>query len=274
MDINVNKLDSAKFNTIIESVIKSNAASGFNFSSEPDNITNNINNIRLIPLQTRRNDQFSDPRYTAPIRSQSPALRISSQTTVSDVNYSYRTSTSKETERNNELCESYSLSTVYNPSVNDSSFQKIKSNKIFQYFPSMFAFIFILSLSGVYYALVLPRLLDILDLEYKYWIILVVAKGILLINLILNYGITLFKDPGRLPKYDLPENLRESAIINNNSIIIKVKNENVEVKWCTVSLLFKTIFRNYYLILFKIKSRRVISIDHPGVPIVVFVMLV
>jgi hypothetical protein len=113
-----------------------------------------------------------------------------------------------------------------------------ESNKISRYklfkqaftsrLPCLIAWFLLLLQAVIYYPLIFPRLADIF--QSYYWIILLLFKIYLLINVVVNFLIAMCRDPGFLPYnhvsvYDLklPK-------------LVYVNKEAVEIRWCAVRI--------------------------------------
>ncbi len=101
-----------------------------------------------------------------------------------------------------------------------------------EYVPCFCLWLMLILVTAVYFGIVWPRLVELFNSTF-YWLFLLFVKVYFLVNLIVNFLISMFRDPGRLPM--AKSNNNNNVIPSKNEIIVFIKGESVELKWCTVN---------------------------------------
>ena len=207
-------------NTIIENTVKSNANSGFN-KDDPTRQTLTSNSFREFTNSYRNHN-----------------INLSSVNKAREIQlpHSFNTNSRLTQEQPPRL-----ILGQYETNIDANKKQKFKFKmKLFRspnasfkdFIPCLCLWFLLLSVTGIYFGLVWPRLIDIFNVN-SYWIIFLVFKCFFLFNLVVNFLLSIFKDPGRLP---MNKNNHLNVNSNKSELIAYVKGEAVELKWCTVSL--------------------------------------
>ena len=200
-------------NTIIETTIKSNASSGLN---------RNLQQKRQLPQNNSLGD-FSTRSYR------------NHNITLNNININNEKSF-------NSFPTAFSPTQPYTAHNEDTNTIEEKKKQKFKFkmklfrgntsfvdcVPCLCLWFLLVSISAIYFGLVWPRLMEIFN-KNSYWIIFLVVKVYFFFNLVINFLLSIFRDPGHFPK----------EIINSNNdvkneLIVHVKGEPVEIKWCTV----------------------------------------
>jgi hypothetical protein len=237
-------LNISSLNNIIETAVRTNATSGikdtriivttdkklttkdkfdaylnnFNF----DNYITNIN-LNKNPIRQNYDDNVIDTRSI-----KNNSILINSNTNIIETTNNLNISTNSIDQHNPNR-------SIKHQKEKKRFISKLKLNRknssssIKQSIPCLIAWFLLISFTVLYFSLVFPRLIQLLDFHSYYWIILLVIKCYLFISIVVNYLIAIFRDPGRLPKQSLD-------LINEGKrypeIVVFVKDEEAELKWC------------------------------------------
>jgi hypothetical protein len=204
-------LDISILNTLIESTIKSSASSGLNEEH----------------FKQKQNNSFRD--FTKSYRNQKINLYNINRTNENGYSLSLN-----QPQKQPCIFLDQHENIVTNSNNKKQRFKfKMKfsrsSSSFKDYIPCLCLWFLLVVISGIYFGLVWPRFIEIFSAN-SYWIIFLVFKFFFLFNLVVNFLLSIFKDPGRLPRTNDKQNT------NKNELIVFVKGESVELKWCTVSL--------------------------------------
>lgn len=107
--------------------------------------------------------------------------------------------------------------------------------------PCLFVWFLLISLNVVYYATVWPKLVQLArlyDSAYLSFGFILAVKICLLVAILVNFSISTWRDPGRMPqsKSNSEQIWEVHKEQPNEMIVVNVCNQNVELKWCSVSL--------------------------------------
>ena len=117
------------------------------------------------------------------------------------------------------------------------NFSKINRKTLKRPLPCLFAWSLLIATTGAYFAMVSPKLFDILEQNYFYWISVVGVQFIIFLYVIVNFLIATLRDPGRFPKVVISP---DDPTFNDDTKSplyksITIKKTQVKIKWCSVS---------------------------------------
>jgi hypothetical protein len=270
-------------NNIIETTLKNNASNGVRVNSlilnnpnyhHNDSYYGNNNNKNYIngatynsKLNNLKNSYLFN-KYLIPEAPQKNTTNIEKSLSNLDSNENIVQSSNTSSElrlnqinlnenssigiKNNSNLNITNSNTINNNSSNENKFKfKLPKISIKDMIPCLIAWFILISFTAVYYVLVFPRLIFIIEngSNYKYWIILLVVKIYLFVNIVINYLISMFRDPGRFPKNTSKDENFLYDLHNQSSYDVYMKEDSAEVKWCKVSF-FNRLIKRLYLIIF------------------------
>lgn len=110
--------------------------------------------------------------------------------------------------------------------------------KIKRPLPCLFAWSLLIATSGAYFVLVAPCLFEkVLNKDLVSWTAVVSLQIVVLVYVIINFLIAIFRDPGRFQKIVIPP---DDPTFNDDNKCplyrsIMIKKASVKTKWCSVS---------------------------------------
>ncbi|RNA30272.1 palmitoyltransferase ZDHHC5-like [Brachionus plicatilis] len=113
-------------------------------------------------------------------------------------------------------------------------FKKVNWSAIKRPLPCLFAWSLLISSTGAYCSLVVPRLIDLLD-DFYHWASILVAQSILFLYVVVNFLVAIFRDPGRFPKVVISP---DDPTFNDDTKsplykTVMIKKNNVKIKLCS-----------------------------------------
>ena len=268
-DININPV---VLNNIIDATLKNNASNGvnslmlknpnnhhFNYNNSNNNYNfygnNNINYTNGANYNSKLNHLKNSYLFNNYLKPEIPRINTNnlekSSSIIDSNDHIIQSSNASSELKLNQINLNDNLSTDINIDSHLNNNSKNSNEKKFKFklpnlskisfkdmIPCLIAWFILISFTAVYYVLVFPRLIVIIEngSNYKYWIILLVVKIYLFINIVINYLISMFRDPGRLPKNTSKDETFLYDLHNQSSYDVYVKEDSAEVKWCKVSL--------------------------------------
>lgn len=117
--------------------------------------------------------------------------------------------------------------------------KKINRKTLKRPLPCLFAWSLLISSSGAYYAIVAPRLLELLD-DLTSWIAILIAQSVIFLFVVVNFLVATLRDPGRFQKIviapDDPNFNDDTKSPLYKTVVIK--KITVKIKWCSVKKKF------------------------------------
>ena len=118
-----------------------------------------------------------------------------------------------------------------------------ENTSLIDYVPCICLWFLLIAISAIYFGLVWPRFVELFN-STLYWLIILIVKLYLMANLIVNFLLSMFRNPGRLP---MPPSTKTEAVPHKNVMIVYIKSEPVELKWCTVITFLRYLSSNVNL---------------------------
>ena len=123
------------------------------------------------------------------------------------------------------------------------SLSKVNRKTLKRPLPCLFAWTLLIGTTGAYFAMVAPKLLEILDEDYLYWLSVVGAQSLIFVYVLVNFLIATMRDPGRFSKVVISP---DDPSFNDDTKsplykTVKIKNTQIKIKWCSVSVLYNIV---------------------------------
>ncbi len=133
------------------------------------------------------------------------------------------------------------LTTTHNSNNNrkkffEISFSKINRKTLKRPLPCLFAWTLLIGTTGAYFAMVSPKLLELLEFNYFYWLSVIASQSIIFLYVLVNFLIATMRDPGRFPKVIISP---DDPTFNDDTKsplykTVTIKKTQVKIKWCSV----------------------------------------
>jgi palmitoyltransferase len=115
------------------------------------------------------------------------------------------------------------------------NFSKITRKTIKRPLPCLFAWTLTIGTTGAYFIMVSPKLLEILEFNYLFWLSVLACQSIIFVYVLVNFLIATMRDPGRFPKVVISP---DDPTFNDDTKsplykTITIKKVQVKIKWCS-----------------------------------------
>ena len=116
------------------------------------------------------------------------------------------------------------------------NFSKINRKTLKRPLPCLFAWTLLIGTTGAYFAMVSPKLLELLEFNYIYWFSVIGSQSIIFLYVLVNFLIATLRDPGRFPKVIISP---DDPSFNDDTKsplykTVTIKKTQVKIKWCSV----------------------------------------